>query len=62
LLPEAKVFDGNNVGLRMAALNQMRNSANAVVLTTSRVSKGVDFIFSVPQAFVLHLTFPTTLV
>jgi hypothetical protein len=58
LLHEAKAFAGNQVGELNALLKYCRNSSNAVILTTSADSKGVDFVFAVPQAFVIHTTLP----
>ena len=62
LLPESKVFVGNDVGELMAILESLRGSSNAIVITTSKDSKGVDFIFAVPQAFVIHTELPTSMV
>jgi hypothetical protein len=40
----------------------LKTSLNAIVVTTSAESKGVDFVFAVPQAFVIHTTLPRSLV
>jgi hypothetical protein len=48
LIPEAKVFAGDNVGLLLAILEGLRASSNTVVISTSKDSKGVDFLFAVP--------------
>jgi hypothetical protein len=48
LLPGAKVFAGNEVGELLAILESLRGSNNVVVITTSKDSKGVDFLFAVP--------------
>jgi superfamily II DNA helicase RecQ len=58
LLPQAKVFAGDNVGELNAVLKFLRSSSTAIVLTTSAASKGVDFVFAVPQAFVVHTSLP----
>lgn len=45
-----------------ATLRLLKTSSNAIVTTTSEISKGVDFVFAVPQAFVIHTTLPKSLV
>ena len=62
LIPQAKVFDGNEVGELNALLKFLSTSLNAIVLTTSAASKGVDFVFAAFQAFVIHITLPKSLV
>jgi late competence protein required for DNA uptake (superfamily II DNA/RNA helicase) len=47
LISEAKVFVGNEVGVLLAVLENLRESKDAIVITTSRDSKGVDFLFEV---------------
>jgi hypothetical protein len=42
------VFNGSEVGELNALLKYCRTSSNAIVLTTSAASKGVDFVFAVP--------------
>jgi len=56
------VFDGEEVGMLNAILKYCRTSSDAIILTTSAASKGVDFVFSVPQAFVILTSLPKTLV
>jgi hypothetical protein len=48
LIPEAEVFVGDDVGVLQAILENLKNSSNAIVITTSKDSKGVDFLFAVP--------------
>jgi len=48
LIPEAKVFIGEEVGVLLAVLENLRSSNTAIVITTSKDSKGVDFLFAVP--------------
>jgi hypothetical protein len=48
LLPQAKVFAGNEVGELNALLKLCRTSSSAIILTTSTDSKGVDFMFAAP--------------
>jgi hypothetical protein len=48
LLPESKIFAGEEVGELLSILKGLRNSSNAIVITTSKDSKGVDFLFAVP--------------
>ncbi len=62
LLPEAKVFAGNEVGELLAILESLRESGNAIVITTSKDSKGVDFLFDAHQAYVIHTELPTSIV
>jgi hypothetical protein len=62
LIPEAKIFAGDNVGVLLATLKVLRESANPIVITTSKDSKGVDFIFAVPQAYVIHTALPSSMV
>jgi hypothetical protein len=50
------------VGELLAILESLRGSNNAIVLTTSKYSKGVDFLFAVPQAYVIHTELPTSMV
>ena len=42
----------------MSILKGLKKSSNAVVITTSVDSKGVDFLFAVPQAYVIHTVLP----
>ena len=58
LLPDAKLFAGNEVGELLSILKSLRKSSNAIVITTSNDSKGVDFLFAVPQAYVIHTLLP----
>ena len=46
----------------MAVLEGLRNTNNAIVITTSKDSKGVDFLFAVPQAYVIHTVLPQSMV
>jgi len=50
------------VGELNATLKSLKTSSDAIVLTTSADSKGVDFRFAAPQAFVIHTSFPRSLV
>lgn len=61
-LPEALVFTGDEVGELNELLKFLKTSSNAIVLTTSADSKGVDFVFATPQAFVIHTVLPKSLV
>lgn len=45
----------------MALLDTLKNVSTGVVITTSAMSCGVDFVFAVPQAFVVHTMFPSSL-
>jgi len=56
------VFDGNEVGELNALLKYIKTSKNAIILTTSASSKGVDFVFTTAQAFVVHTALPKSLV
>jgi hypothetical protein len=56
------MFTGNNVGLLLAILEGLRVSNNSIVITTSKDSKGVDFIFAVAQAYVIHTVLPNSMV
>jgi hypothetical protein len=58
LIPESEVFTGNEVGELMSILKGLRSSSNAIVITTSKDSKGVDFLFAVPQAYVINTILP----
>ena len=62
LLLEAKVFAGDNIGRNLAILESLQSSKSDIVLTTSAYSKGVDFKFEVPQAYVIHAVLPTSVV
>ena len=42
--------------------NKVKEFLAKIILTTSSASKGVDFVFSVPQAFVILTSLPKTLV
>ena len=42
----------------MALLEDFREMSNVVVLTKSVWCKGVDFVFKLPQAFVIHTVLP----
>jgi hypothetical protein len=48
LLPESEIFAGEELGELLAVLETLRASSNAIVITTSQDSKGVDFLFAVP--------------
>lgn len=58
LIPEAQVFDGIDVADQMAVLEDLREIANVIILTKSSWCKGVDFVFKLPQAFVIHTVIP----
>jgi hypothetical protein len=61
-IPEAEVFAGNEVGELISILKGLRLSSNAIVITTSVDSKGVDFLFKVPQAYSIHEVLPGSMV
>jgi hypothetical protein len=61
LIPEAEVFVGDDVGVLQAILEHLRNSSNAIVITTSKDSNGVDFLFAVPQAYIIHTIIPNSI-
>ena len=42
----------------MAFLENLRETANIIILTQSEWCKGVDFVFKLPQAFVIHTILP----
>jgi len=50
------------VGELNELLEYLKTSSDTIVLTTSADSKGVDFRFAVPQAFVIHDSLPKSLV
>ena len=50
------------MGELLAILESLRGSSNAIVITTSKDSKGVDFLFEVPQAYVIHTELPISMV
>ena len=58
LIPEAKIFDGIDIGEQMARLEDLREIANIIILTKSEWCKGVDFVFKLPQAYVIHMVLP----
>jgi hypothetical protein len=58
LLPGSKVFAGNEVGELLSILKSLQKSSSAIVITTSNDSKGVDFLFAAPQAYVIHTLLP----
>jgi hypothetical protein len=62
LLPESKIFAGEEVGELLSILKGLRNSSNAIVITTSKDSGGVDFLFAVPQAYVINTVLPKSMV
>ena len=45
----------------LSILKGFRESKNAIVITTSKDSKGVDFLFAVPQAYVIHTILPQSI-
>jgi hypothetical protein len=62
LIPEAKIFAGDEVGELLSILKGLQKSSNAIVITTSKDSKGVDFLFALPQAYVIHTVLPKSMV
>jgi hypothetical protein len=46
----------------MGLLRRIKTTKDAIVITTSANSKGVDFLFAVQQAYVIHLALPNSLV
>ena len=57
-LTEAEVFTREDTGELVALLEQLRKMSTGIVLTTSAACKGADFVFAVPQAFVIHTDLP----
>ena len=62
LIPEAELFVGDEVGELMSILKGLKHSSNSIVITTSNDSKGVDFLFAVPQAYVIHTVLSKSMV
>jgi hypothetical protein len=66
LIPEADVFISSNdikkAGLLIAVLEKLHESNNAIVITTSKDSNGVDFLFAVQRAYVIHTVLPQSMV
>jgi hypothetical protein len=46
----------------MGLVRRIKTTKDSIVLTTSVDSKGVDFLFAVQQAYVIHLALPKSLV
>lgn len=44
----------------MALLDNLREIEKIIVLTKSPWCKGVDFVFKLPQAFVIHTVLPNS--
>ena len=42
----------------MAILEDLREVEKAIIITKSAWCKGVDFVFKLPQAFVIHTVLP----
>lgn len=61
-LPESKVFGSEDTGEMVGILDSLTNKSTGIVLTTSAASKGADFVFAVPQAYVIHTTLPGSVV
>lgn len=57
---QVEVFAGDNAGNLVALLEQFRLVSQGIILTTSAVCKGADFVFAVPQAFVIHTDLPNS--
>ena len=53
---------GDEVGELMSILKLLKLNSNDIVITTSNDSKGVDFLFAVPQAYVIHTILPKSMV
>lgn len=51
-----------DVGVQLATLESLQASSKVIVLTNSFSSKGVDFVFAVPQAYVIHTLLPLSVV
>ena len=54
------LFEGDNAGALNALLDQFKTLCSGIIITTSAASKGADFVFAVPQAFVIHTSLPQT--
>ena len=52
------MFAGDEVGELLSILKDLQKCSNGIVITTSHDSKGVDFLFAVPQAYVIHTVLP----
>lgn len=61
-LDTAEVFLDGNVGVQLAVLDSLRETSNAIVITNSNSSKGVDFLFASPRAYVIHTVLPSSVV
>lgn len=61
-LPESKVFGSEDAGEMVGILDSLVSQKTGVILTTSAASKGADFVFAVPQAYVIHTTLPGSVV
>ena len=58
LIPEGQIFDGIDVGEQMAILEDLREVDKVIIITKSAWCKGVDFVFKLPQAFVIFTVLP----
>jgi hypothetical protein len=61
-IPDSRVFAGDDAGELVGILDSLRSKSTGVVLTTSAASKGADFVFAVPQAYVIHTVLPQSVV
>lgn len=48
LLPECHIFVDSDVGVQLAVLDSIKHLKRCIVLTTSKDSRGVDFVFAGP--------------
>jgi len=56
------VFAGDDAGELVGLIEGLKLNSTGIILTTSADSKGADFVFAVPQAYVIHTTLPGSVV
>jgi hypothetical protein len=61
-IPYSIIFAGDDAGELVGILDNLRSTNTGVVLTTPAASKGADFVFGVPQAYVIHTVLPQSVV
>lgn len=61
-LKNALIFCGEDAGELYALLEHFKSLSYGIILTTSAYCKGADFVFAVPQAFVIHTSLPKTFI
>lgn len=57
-IPNSVTFAGDDAGELVGLLNNLKTMRTGIVITTSEASKGADFVFAVPQAYVIHTALP----